>query len=45
MLMWFWGMWVGMVALLAGYMMGYKEGRNDQKEILIKLRKSIANQQ
>lgn len=30
---------------ITGYAMGYSDGRKDQKEILLRLRKSIANNQ
>jgi len=30
---------------MLGWGVGYKEGREDQKEILVRLRKSIANRQ
>ena len=31
------------IMFMTGWAIGYKEGREDQKEILIRLRKSIAN--
>lgn len=38
-----WGLWIAFVGVmfLIGWSFGYNEGRADQKEILVRLRKSI----
>ena len=43
MLMFAWYMWSIMVFMFIGFIAGYKDGKKDQQEILVRLRKQIAN--
>ena len=41
-----WWLFLGTMVFFGGWVIGYNEGRADQKEILVRLRKSIdANRQ